>query len=746
VKSSGGTTFKKLEDGSELAEGANPDKESYEIILRQPPGEVGAIRLEALLDDSLPHKRSARSDNGNFVLSEFEVEAGAIAAPDRRERVHFANATADYSQEGFPIQNAIDGRSDTGWAIEGHKKRENRTATFIPEKPFGFSGGTEIHIRLKFDSQFAKHSIGRFRIAFAPATEGLRLLSPPTFSSWQVAGPFPSESGSVAFTTAHGPEKLIDLTQNFSDGKIKWTAKPEFTDGKVNSLTGGENSATYLYRSIHAPFAQKATFSFGSDDAIKAWLNGKLILEKDVQRGAAADQDKLTVDLQEGENQLLVKIVNYALGTGFYFNTLHDQSDTLSPEIAQILAFSGGNFSDKQKENLKTFYRQNFSPGWKDLSVQLAQTEQEMKKFEAEIPMTMISGELDKPRDTFLLVRGQYDKHGDQVYPNVPAVLPPLPRTEKTNRLALAKWLVDKENPLTARVTVNRFWQHYFGTGLVKTTEDFGAQGEAPSHPELLDWLAVEFMESGWDMKHLQKLIVSSATYQQSSRITPKLLQEDPQNRLLTRGPRFRMDAEMIRDSALQFGGLLVEKIGGPSVKPYQPAGLWTEVSYGFKEDYKADEGEGLYRRSMYTYWKRQSPPPGMTTFDAPSREVCTVRRQRTNTPLQALELMNDPQYIEASRGFARRIMEEAGSDPVERVKFAYRLATSRAASENEIHVLRDIFQKQLEAFQKNPDSAKKLLNIGESKVEKGLDSCELAAWTSVASLIMNLDATVTKS
>jgi hypothetical protein len=253
-------------------------------------------------------------------------------------------------------------------------------------------------------------------------------------------------------------------------------------------------------------------------------------------------------------------------------------------------------------------------------------------------------------------------------------------------------------------------------------------------------------MDSGWDMKHLQKLIVSSATYQQSSKITPKLLQADPQNRLLSRGPRFRMDAEMIRDGALKMGGLLVEKIGGPSVKPYQPAGLWLEVSYGFKEDYKADEGEGLYRRSMYTYWKRQSPPPGMLTFDAPSREVCTVRRQRTNTPLQALELMNDPQYIEASRGFARRIMTEAGSDPAEKVKFAYRVATSRVPSESEVHVLRDIYEKQLVDFRKDPEAARKLLSVGDSKVAKELDQCEMAAWTSVASLIMNLDAAVTKS
>jgi len=745
VKSIGGATLKNLDDSSILAEGTNPDKDTYEVLLRHPPGKIGAIRLEALLDDSLPNKSAARSENGNFVLTELEVETAPIAEPKRRERVRFVSATADYAQEGFPVTNAIDGKSDTGWAAEGHKRKENRTATFIPEKPFGYSGGTEIRVRLRFDSQFPKHAIGRFRLALAPVSEGLRLLTPLQFSSWQMAGPFAAESGQAAFETEYGPEKKIDLTETFNEGKVKWVAKPEFTDGKANELSG-ENSATYLYRTVRTPFAQKATFSLGSDDAIKVWVNGKLVLDKNVQRGIAPDQDKISVELNEGENQLLLKVVNYSSGYAFYFNPSREESDSLTPEIAQILAFSGKELSEQHKTALRKFYRQNFSPGWKELSAELAQTQDEMKKLDAQIPVTMVSKELETPRDTYLLVRGQYDAHGEKVFPNVPSVLPPLPHSDKTNRLALAKWLVDKENPLTARVTVNRYWQRYFGTGLVKTAEDFGSQGEAPSHPELLDWLATEFMNSGWDIKHMQKLILTSATYKQSSRVTPELLHSDPQNRLLARGPRFRMDAEMIRDTALALGGLLAEKIGGPSVKPYQPPGLWTEVSYGFKEDYVPDKGEGLYRRSMYTYWKRQSPPPGMTTFDAPSREVCSVRRQRTNTPLQALELMNDPQYVEAARGLARRMMTECGSNPEKCIEFAYRLATSRKPSQNEINVLKEIFEKQFADYQTNREAALKLLSVGESKQADGLNPSEWAAWTTVASAILNMDATVTKS
>jgi hypothetical protein len=744
-KSSGGATFKKLDDTSILVEGTNPDRDDYEITFKTPPGQVGAIRLEALLDESLPAKSAARSDNGNFVLSEFEADAAPIAEPSRRERIRFMTALADYSQEKFPVTDAIDGKIDTGWGAEGHVKKENRLATFIPEKPFGFSAGTEIRVRLRFQSIFAKHAIGRFRLSVAGASEGLKLLTPTQFSSWQMAGPFTAETGGAAFETTFEPEKKIDLTATFNDGKIKWMAKPEFANGKVNTLSG-DNSATYLYRTIRSPFARKTTLSFGSDDGIKVWLNGKVVLDKNLQRGIKPDEDKIDVELNEGENQLLLKVVNYSGGYSFYFNTSDEKGDTLSPSIAQILAFSKNEFSAKEKETLRRFYRQNFSSGWKDLSAELAQKENDLKSLEAQIPMTMVSRELDKPRDTYLLLRGQYDAHGEKVSPNVPAVLPPLVGVEKTNRLALAKWLVARDNPLTARVTVNRFWQRYFGTGIVKTAEDFGSQGEAPSHPELLDWLAAEFMDSGWNMKRIHRLILTSSTYKQSSRITPELLHKDPQNRLLARGPRFRMDAEMIRDSALALGGLLVEKVGGPSVKPYQPPGLWTEVSYGFKEDYTADKGQGLYRRSMYTYWKRQSPPPGMITFDAPSREVCTVRRQRTNTPLQALELMNDPQYLEASRGLARRMMTESGSTPEKRREFAYRLATARKPSQTELQILKEAFQKQLADFQANPEAATGFLGVGDSKPDAIFSPGEFAAWTSVASMILNLDATVTKS
>jgi hypothetical protein len=292
-------------------------------------------------------------------------------------------------------------------------------------------------------------------------------------------------------------------------------------------------------------------------------------------------------------------------------------------------------------------------------------------------------------------------------------------------------------------VAVNRFWQMYFGAGIVKTVEDFGSQGEWPTNPELLDWLATEFVRTGWNVKAMQKTIVMSATYRQSSKAAPELLQRDPENRLLARGPRFRLPAEMVRDQALGIAGLLVEKIGGPSVKPYQPAGLWKELSGG--EDYVQDKGDKLYRRSLYTFWKRASPPPMMVNFDSAGREACTVRETRTNTPLQALDLMNDVTFIEASRVLAQRMMKEGGPSPEDRIAFAFRLATARMPNDRERAILLGSYQYNLDRFQTDSGAAVKLIDQGETRRDASLNLSELAAYTTAASLILNLDETVTR-
>jgi len=365
------------------------------------------------------------------------------------------------------------------------------------------------------------------------------------------------------------------------------------------------------------------------------------------------------------------------------------------------------------------------------------------EKLVASFPTVMVMQERPVPRETHVLIRGAYDKPGEKVTPGLPAVLPPLPPGAPNNRLGFARWLVDPSNPLTARVTVNRFWQSYFGTGLVKTVEDFGSQGEWPSHPELLDWLATEFVRSGWNVKAMQKLIVTSATYRQSSRIRPDLLQKDPDNRLLARGPRFRLPAEAIRDQALAISGLLVERVGGPSVKPYQPAGLWKELSGG--DDYKQGTGPDLYRRSLYTFWKRTVPPPAMMNFDAAGREMCIVRETRTNTPLQALNLMNDVTFVEAARVLAERMMKEGGSNPAERIAYGFRLATAHAPDARRSRVLLESFRHYLNTYRENSKAAVELISTGESPCPDELDRAELAAYTTVASLILNLDEVVSK-
>jgi Protein of unknown function (DUF1553)/Protein of unknown function (DUF1549)/Concanavalin A-like lectin/glucanases superfamily/Planctomycete cytochrome C len=364
------------------------------------------------------------------------------------------------------------------------------------------------------------------------------------------------------------------------------------------------------------------------------------------------------------------------------------------------------------------------------------------------VPTSMVMEEMAKPRETAILARGDYRNRGDIVTPGVPSMLPPLPKDAPLNRLTLAKWLVDPTHPLTARVAMNRYWQLYFGTGIVKTVEDFGSQGEPPSHPELLDWLATEFIRTGWDVKAMQRLIVTSAAYRQASQVTPELLEKDPENRLIARGPRYRLPAEMVRDNALSISGLLKERVGGPSVFPYQPKGLWEETAFGdvySAQTYTPSHGDDLYRRGMYTFWKRTSGPPSLITFDAPDREKCLARRSVTNTPLQALVLLNDPVYLEASRALAHRILTEAPNDPGKRIAYAFRLATARTPRTQETQVLRDLEEKELAVYKRDPAAARKLLSIGESPVDPKLDPSEFAAWMTVSSSILNLDETITK-
>ncbi len=405
-----------------------------------------------------------------------------------------------------------------------------------------------------------------------------------------------------------------------------------------------------------------------------------------------------------------------------------------------------------QARELRNHYRTYINTTLREQNDSIAKLKSELGDLMAQVPSTMVMAEMPKPRETHILLRGEYDKKGDRVEPGTPACLPPMAAGIPRNRLGLAKWLVDPSHPLTARVIVNRYWQMYFGTGLVKTAEDFGVQGEYPTHPELLDWLACEFVRSGWDVKAMQRLIITSATYRQSSRTSSDLVARDPENRLLAHGPRFRLPAEFVRDQALAVSGLLNEQIGGKSVNPYQPPGLWEELmSRSDGKNWTAqvfvqDHGPDLYRRGMYTFWKRTSPPASLSVLDAPDRQVCVVRRNRTNTPLQALVLMNDPTFVEAARKLAERALTEGGHTSEQRIDFIFKLATARAPKAAELAVLKYMFDQELENYHGNPQAAAKLLAIGESRRNQTLDKAEHAAWTMLCSAILNLDETLTKN
>lgn len=437
---------------------------------------------------------------------------------------------------------------------------------------------------------------------------------------------------------------------------------------------------------------------------------------------------------------------------------LEAQEKLEKPDVPDALKPALNAKGDKRTNEQTAALRDHFlrhvhaelSKDFKEVNEQEAALAQKIVEIESAMPTTLVSEERKEPKPAYVLTRGEYTQKAEQVERGVPAALPEWDKDLPRNRLGFAKWLIDPEHPLTARVTVNRFWQQVFGTGLVKTAEDFGAQGDQPSHPQLLDFLAVQFMEDGWDIKRYFRRLVTSATYRQAANVTPQLAQRDPENRLLARGPRHRLDAEVLRDQALFVSGLMVEKLGGPGVKPPQPPGLWEAVGYTGSNTVKfvADTGhEKVHRRTLYTFLKRTAPPPQMTVFDGPSREACVVRRERTNTPLQALLMMNDPQYVECARGLAERAMHEAGPKPADRLRFMFENATARPPQPVELKAMLANYQEHLSHYMANVEAAKKLIAVGETQTlpDPALDPSELAAWTMMGNLILNLDEVINK-
>ena len=458
----------------------------------------------------------------------------------------------------------------------------------------------------------------------------------------------------------------------------------------------------------------------------------------------------LESSLDGAEAVIMIGVENAGGTTAWSISATTSEADQVAPDNIRALAKNEpAKWTAAQRKQLLGF-RLSLLPEYRLLGDEETSLRKEIAAAEAEIPTTLVMEEQAEQRPTFVLMRGAYDKPGERVTAETPAVLPKPSEDLPKNRLGLARWLVSPDNPLTARVVVNRIWQHFFGAGIVRSSEDFGAQGDLPSHPELLDWLAVTFQESGWDVKHLIKLIVTSESYCQSSKHGADAVSRemDPANTWISRGPRHRLPAEAVRDQILAASGLLVRKIGGPAVKPYHPTGLYEQVVAqrdNPQATYKQGHGEDLYRRSLYTYWKRSVPHPAMLLFDAPFREVCAMRRSRSNTPLQALNLMNDPAYVEASRFLAQRMINEGGDQTESRIAHGFRLLLARAPEAREIKVLTAALQRALQDFKRDPDAAAQLLEVGETKNSTSIPAAELAAFTTIASTLMNLDEAITK-
>ena len=565
----------------------------------------------------------------------------------------------------------------------------------------------------------------------------------PAPASWYESRLFRRKDNTrVYFDHDFGPERGVDL----NDQSVNWHKKQ---GGDTEPLKiGKDNSAQFYYRELKATWPQSLTLELSSNSKRyksirwKVWLNGELIYFRQFRQTEVPFAIEVPLDFEIGNNELLVRASHFG---GPLHGIIQLQASSAEPKQAALVEAVAASQRKKatqaQEQTLKAYFQKHLWAKGLEFAKEQLRLKQQQFALNAAVPVSMVCEERDEVRPTFLLNRGQYDLPGDRVERGVPAALPALPKG--STRLDLARWLVSDEHPLTARVTVNRIWQQFFGVGIVKTSEDLGSQGEWPSHPELLDWLAVDFRENGWDTKRLVRSIVTSATYRQASNVMSASREHDPENRLLARGPQVRLDAEVIRDQALFLGGLLQDRDGGRAVKPPQPTGLWLAVSQpnSSTAHFVSDPKQDQYYRSVYTFWKRSSPPPVLQTFDAPTREACILRRERTNTPLQALVLMNESQFFEAARALAQRILAEPKSKDLNaRLQNGFRLVTSRQATKAEVGDLRQNHEQLVSHFQTHPAEAKSL--IGNAHATKQADS---AAWVMTANVLLNLSEVITK-
>ncbi|MSQ90207.1 MAG: DUF1553 domain-containing protein [Phycisphaerales bacterium] len=747
AESTNGATLTIQPDGSVLASGLNPADDQHILTLTTPASDLRLIALEAMTDPSLAAGRVGRAQNGNAVLDSISVEAISVVDPTQTQRIALAWAWADAEQanDDFRAINALVPDEGRRWAVGSHTKEGTRLAVFAAIEPFGFVGGTTLRVTLNSSSPYGQHVFGRVRLSLAQVSDALMAKLPEATSAWYIAGPWMTQVGVNAYDIARGPEGARRFSRGETWGEFGWRYAPAVIDSTLVSLAQGEGTE-YLARQIFAPSARELELSLGSDDGIQVFLNGARVHEARVDRAVKPDQEVVNLALNAGENLLVCKVVNTG-GIGGFYHRARAEAGAMTREMVPLVLPTPYT-RDESRTEARTAWRTSASPRFRELSESLAKAQQERALVTKQIPHTMVMKDRMVPTETFVLKRGVYDQpdHSRPVARAIPSALGSLKQDQPANRLGLAQWITSNENPLMARVVVNRLWEQFFGRGIVRTENDFGLQGEWPTNPELLDWLAVEFSSSGWDLQHIIRLIMASDTYAQSSRHRIDIAAVDPDNRLLSWYPRQRLAAEQIRDQGLFVAGILKEKFGGPSVKPYQPEGLWQEVAMPQSNTrvYERGMNDDLWRRSLYTYWKRASPPPAMLTLDAPTREYCATRRLTTNTPLQALVLWNDEQFVEAARHAAERVLRDAPDDS-QRLALLYLRCTGERPTAERLTALAATLAANRARYVTDIEDANQLLAVGESPSPSAEESPEIAAWTLVANAILCSDASLVK-
>ncbi|MSR69627.1 MAG: DUF1553 domain-containing protein [Phycisphaerales bacterium] len=747
AESTNGSTLAIQGDGSVLALGTNPADDRHILTLSTDATQLRMVALEVMTDPSLTEGRVGRAANGNAVLDAISVQAISKVDPTVQQKVALQWSWGDVEQSNgdFASINALAADEGRQWAVDSHTQPGSRIAVFAAIEPFGFVGGTELRVTLNYASPYAQHVFGRVRISLAQVSDALMARLPEATSAWYIAGPWPTLVGTDSYEIARGPEKAQRFALADVWGEYGWRHAPAVLEAQAVGLAQGMTTE-YLARQIFAPSARELELSLGSDDGLQVYLNGTLLRDARSDRAVKPDQELVKLPLNAGENLLVCKVINTGGIGGFYHRALRDAGAMTRAMLP--IALPTAMTRDQTRVAARTAWRSSASPRYAEITASLTNAQTERERVTSKIPHTMVMKDRPMATETFVLKRGAYDQPDRErpVKRAIPAALGMLSDDQPANRLGLAQWIVSTKNPLMARVVVNRLWEQFFGRGIVRTEDDFGLQGEWPTNPELLDWLALDFQSHGWDLQRMIRAILTSETYAQSSRLRTDVAQRDPDNRLLSWFPRQRLAAEQIRDQGLFVAGILKEQFGGPSVKPYQPEGLWQEVAMPQSNTrvYQQGMADDLWRRSLYTYWKRASPPPAMLTLDAPSREYCSTRRLTTNTPLQALVLWNDEQFVEAARHAATRVLNESGDD-ASRLALLYVRCTGEQPSKLQLDALAHSLNANRARYTAQIADAVKLVAAGESPSPSAEQSSEIAAWTLVANAILCSDAALVK-